>query len=193
MTRTLATGASGFIGRHVVERLLAAGEEVVTLSRSAGEAQQEHHGRWRHVAADVRDTEKVAGAMQGIERVIHLAAAVATRSPALSESINVGGTRVLAQAAADSLDQLGIPRRQPLRHVQVPRWVGWMVGGWGEIMTRGLGRRVFLNLDKIREGVGGSWICDGSRAAQELSFRPPVDLATRLLETTTDYQQSNWI
>ncbi len=353
VTRFLVTGANGFIGRHVVNSLLADGNEVVAMSRSQANA-SEQGGQLRKIAGDVRDASRVAEAMKSVDRVIHLAASVATRSFALSESINVEGTRVVASAAASlpdppsfvyvsslavagpipsdrsggkdagasvetgvtetdechpvshygrtklkaegvlhglagrlpitivrppcvigpgdrnllalyktvrsgwnivlsksfrysyisvtdlvpgilaacergvrletltaedrfgrgiyyltdpqavtfvelaemiaaSLDEFAISRRRPLRHVRIPRAAGWFAGGCGEIVMRGFGGRVFLNLDKVREGVGGSWVCNGSRAEQELSFRPSADLATRIIETTIDYHQSNWL
>jgi nucleoside-diphosphate-sugar epimerase len=99
----------------------------------------------------------------------------------------------LADMIAASMDEIGIARRRPLRHVRIPSTIGWLAGGCGEVMMRGFGKRVFLNFDKVREGVSGSWVCDGSRATQELSFAPAADLATRLVETAIDYQQSAWL
>lgn len=84
-------------------------------------------------------------------------------------------------------------QKDRVRHVRVPEMIGWMIGGYGEVMLRVLGRRVFLNLDKIREGVAGSWVCDGTRAAEELSFAPAADLATRIEQTTQSYRQAGWI
>jgi len=80
-----------------------------------------------------------------------------------------------------------------VRHVRVPEAIGWMIGGYGEILLRVLGQRVFLNLDKIREGVGGSWVCNGTRAATELSFAPAADLNARIEQTTQCYRQAGWI
>lgn len=83
--------------------------------------------------------------------------------------------------------------RDHIRHLQVPNMVGYAVGGYGDVMQRVFGKRMFLNSDKIREGLAGSWICDGTRAKQELSFQPGADLATRIQQTTLSYQQANWI
>ncbi|TWU03337.1 NAD-dependent epimerase/dehydratase family protein [Neorhodopirellula pilleata] len=84
-------------------------------------------------------------------------------------------------------------QKDRVRHVRVPKTIGWMIGGYGEVLLRVLGRRVFLNLDKIREGVGGSWVCDGTRAAKELSFAPAADLSTRIEQTTQSYRQAGWV
>ena len=45
------------------------------------------------------------------------------------------------------------------------------------------GRKVYLNLDKVREAAAGSWVCDDSKARDELGFRNPFDLATRIAQT----------
>lgn len=71
--KTAITGGSGFIGQYVVERLLAAGDEVTTLDLVPppdGAARPT-----RHVRGDVRDPAAVRDALAGADRVLHLAAA----------------------------------------------------------------------------------------------------------------------
>jgi dTDP-6-deoxy-L-talose 4-dehydrogenase (NAD+) len=54
LTRVLVTGASGFVGRHLVPQLLDRGHEVVALARDEGKARRfDWFGRVRFVAADV--------------------------------------------------------------------------------------------------------------------------------------------
>ncbi|MEM6778429.1 MAG: NAD(P)-dependent oxidoreductase [Planctomycetota bacterium] len=351
--RTLVTGAGGFIGRRLIAERLQAGDEVIGLDHFRSKT-PESVWQWFHefmprddsigwqsrlqlLPTDIRSQSDVRDAMKSVHQVFHLAAAVATRSQALSESINVDGTRVLARSAADqpqpptfvfasSLAAAG-PRSRPsvepdscrpvshygrtklaaelslaemagslpvtiarppcvfgpgdrnllalyqtvryrwnvvlsktdrysyisvvdlirglvaachrgrrlvpgefaidgtqqnvglyyltddhpvtfveladmiastinrdrVRHMQIPTFIGYAIGGVGEIVLRTTGRKMFLNLDKIREGVGGSWICRGQRAADELSFATSASLAQRVAETTDYYHGAGWL
>ena len=68
MSTVLVTGAAGLLGRFVVSELLAHGYAVRGLDRRAGEAAIEWH------VGDVCDPALVAGAMQGADAVLHIAA-----------------------------------------------------------------------------------------------------------------------
>jgi UDP-glucose 4-epimerase len=75
----LVTGAAGFIGSHLVDRLLAAGARVVgydNLSTGKPEflAQARSHPKFEFVEADVLDAQRLGAAMTGIDVVFHLAA-----------------------------------------------------------------------------------------------------------------------
>ena len=80
-----------------------------------------------------------------------------------------------------------------VRHIVMPKPLCWTVGAIGEAVLRLSGRKTFLNLDKIREGVAGSWVCDASRARAQLGFEPPYKLATRLEQTTEYYRSEGWL
>jgi dTDP-L-rhamnose 4-epimerase len=69
--RVLVTGGSGFIGRHVVERLLAGGADVRVLdTRPTAEPRADL------VVGDVTDSRLVSAAVVGVDAVCHLAARV---------------------------------------------------------------------------------------------------------------------
>lgn len=71
--RILVTGATGFLGMHLVPKLIAAGHQVRTLGRSQpGAALQGAE----HVRGDLKDRDSVRRALQGIEAVYHLAGLV---------------------------------------------------------------------------------------------------------------------
>ena len=111
----LVTGAAGFIGSHLVDRLLAEGREVVGLDnfdpfypasekRRNLEAARAHSG-FQLVQGDIRDAELVDGVM-GETRfgaVVHLAALAGVRPslerPAAYADVNVNGSAVLLEAA----------------------------------------------------------------------------------------------
>ena len=78
--RVLLTGGAGFIGSHVADALLARGHDVRVLDSLDS---QVHDGRPGYlsdivelVEGDVRDRDAVARSLEGIDRVVHLAAAV---------------------------------------------------------------------------------------------------------------------
>jgi UDP-glucose 4-epimerase len=73
------TGAAGFIGSNLVDRLLADGVSVVGCDNfSTGRAQflaaAQKHPQFRLVRVDLRDADHLAAAMQGCATVVHLAA-----------------------------------------------------------------------------------------------------------------------
>ena len=96
----LVTGATGLIGNNLVRHLLAAGEAVRVLSRSA--CSESLLGLdVEFLQGDVRDLASVEAAVRGTDCVIHAAAHVQvgwTQSE-LHRQINVEGTRLVAEAA----------------------------------------------------------------------------------------------
>lgn len=80
----LVTGATGFVGRRMVERLEAGGHRVRPFSRATG--------------GDVTDPAAVAAAVAGVDAIVHLVA-ILDGSTAALESVNSGGTANLVAAA----------------------------------------------------------------------------------------------
>lgn len=108
MTKVLITGGGGFIGRHVAEELLEAGHEVALYDAMI---EQVHAGTEvklpegaRLVRGDMREAEKLEGALQGCEAVLHLAAEVGVGQSMYEIARYVGandlGTAVLLEAVA---------------------------------------------------------------------------------------------
>ena len=69
--RALVTGGAGFIGSHLIDRLVARGDTVVALDNlSSGQLEfiQPHldSGAVTHIHADITDFEAVLSAMQGM-------------------------------------------------------------------------------------------------------------------------------
>jgi GDP-4-dehydro-6-deoxy-D-mannose reductase len=105
--RVLVTGADGFVGRHVVERLVETGHEVTAACRPGGEQVQGVSIRWKQ-AARVVPFELTASATireavrSAPEAVIHLAAVASVREarddPGRAWVINAAGTARLVDA-----------------------------------------------------------------------------------------------
>lgn len=72
--RCVVTGASGYLGRHLVLALLKCGLSVVGFSRRPHPELQGLPGDYTHVAGDIRDAAAVEGALRGACTVFHTAA-----------------------------------------------------------------------------------------------------------------------
>lgn len=103
--RVLVAGASGFVGRHLVPRLIGRGHEVRGLSRrrpSGGPLAGAGVEWW---ACDVTDTRELIGAAEDCDRVIHLAGSwVPPRREGggREEEVHYEGTRNLLREALDA-------------------------------------------------------------------------------------------
>jgi UDP-glucose 4-epimerase len=79
LRRALVTGAAGFVGSSLVDRLLAAGVSVVgydnfSTGQTAFITDAKRHPDFSLVEADVLDQKQLAAAMRGCDTVFHLAA-----------------------------------------------------------------------------------------------------------------------
>jgi UDP-N-acetylglucosamine/UDP-N-acetyl-alpha-D-glucosaminouronate 4-epimerase len=106
--RYLVTGGAGFIGSHIAEALLDAGESVCIFDNLATGRETNLaalKGRARFIRGDLRDLASVRAAVQGVEVIFHQGAlASVPRSiadPIGSLETNVNGTQNVLLAARD--------------------------------------------------------------------------------------------
>ena len=104
MSKVLVTGGAGFIGSHVVDSLLAAGDEPVVLDNMASGDRKNLPDGVDLVEMDIADVA-VVEAIAGLrpEAVIHAAAqvsvAVSMQDPHLDLAVNVQGTANVLEGA----------------------------------------------------------------------------------------------
>ena len=100
--RVLVTGATGFVGSHLVEALRRRGHEVTGLARSPRKAEALTSQGARVVAGDLYDAAALDRAAAGQDIVYHVAGVVAARDEAEFLRANRDGTRNILDAAERS-------------------------------------------------------------------------------------------
>ena len=128
------TGGAGFIGSHVVDRLVHAGHDVIVLDNfSTGRARNLSHSEgqpnFQLVRADIRSIPRsFMKRVRRVDRVVHLAAFTSVqqsiRDPVFTTEVNVVGTLNVLEAAkalkaerlvfASSAAVYGTPRAFPI-------------------------------------------------------------------------------
>src|SRR5512142_1505364 len=97
--RALVTGATGFVGSHVVDALAARGDAVTVLARSAERAAPLARFGVTVALGTLDDRAALAAALRGVDVVFHLAGLTAAATPAEYLRVNAEGTRRLLEAA----------------------------------------------------------------------------------------------
>src|ERR1017187_4971315 len=98
--RVLVTGATGFIGRHAVRALAAAGHAVVALVRATSD--RAGLGEVEFAVGDLSDTASLRSACRGVDVVVHAAAIVRGHGRWADFQAGVDGTRNLLGAMRDA-------------------------------------------------------------------------------------------
>ena len=105
--RVFITGGAGFIGSHLADHYVAAGDEVTILDNfSTGSKTNIAHleGKLTTVDGDIRNIEIVESLTKDADLVLHMAAALGVNtileSPLESMSTNITGSEVVLNAAA---------------------------------------------------------------------------------------------
>jgi nucleoside-diphosphate-sugar epimerase len=96
----LVTGATGFIGRHVVDQMLLAGNAVRILTRGDRPIPQSWLDQIEVVHGELNDSKALQKAVSGCEYVFHLAAEL--RDHTKMDRVNIEGTRCLLEMCNQS-------------------------------------------------------------------------------------------
>ena len=121
MSKVLITGATGFIGNHVTRMCLEQGDEVRVMVMPGEDRSPLEGMDVEFVEGNLLDPDSLARAVQGVQKLYHLAAlfAIWTRDPDLHYKINVEGAGAMMRAAqaadlekvvyTSSIAAIGIP------------------------------------------------------------------------------------
>ncbi|MAU10209.1 MAG: epimerase [Anaerolineaceae bacterium] len=136
MARYLITGGAGFLGINLVRYLLDRGHEVVSIDFAPFDYPEED--QINAILGDIRDRDAVEKSMEGVDVVVHTAAALPLYPPEEIYSTDIEGTRIVLETALkhgverfiqiSSTAVYGIPDHHPL--YETDQLIG--VGPYGE-------------------------------------------------------------
>jgi uncharacterized protein YbjT (DUF2867 family) len=128
--KVFLTGATGFVGKHMLERLLAEGHAVRALVRDPQKVNLAEHGKVDLVAGDVVEGTRLDAGMQGCDAVIHLVGIIVEKGANTFERVHHLGTRNVVEAAKRTgikrfvqMSALGV-RSDGVAPYQITKWKG---------------------------------------------------------------------
>jgi len=110
-SRALVTGGAGFIGSHIVDKLLKEGYEVTVIDNlSTGKSENlsryQSNKEFHFIQGDIRNFNLIKEAVKGVDAVFHEAAVVSVplsvEDPIGTNDVNVGGTLNILKACLNS-------------------------------------------------------------------------------------------
>ena len=104
MAKTLVTGATGLLGSHLVRALADRGDDLRLLIRRESDTAALEGVDFERVTGDITDRRAVRRAVDGVERVFHVAAMSSLQPDDADRvfEVNVGGTRLIAAEALEA-------------------------------------------------------------------------------------------
>lgn len=124
------TGATGFVGGHVLKRLLAEGHSVRALVRDPAKSQLQPGNQLELVQGDVAEASGVDEGMKNCDAVIHLVGIIVESGKNTFERVHHLGTRNVVEAARRNgisrfihMSALGV-RADGVSEYQTSKWKG---------------------------------------------------------------------
>lgn len=124
------TGATGFVGRHLLKRLVADGHSVRALVRFPPKTRSSDSDRIEFVYGDVVNGSGLDDGMKGCDAVIHLVGIIVETGKATFERVHHLGTRNVVDAARRNrishfiqMSALGV-RADGVSEYQTSKWKG---------------------------------------------------------------------
>jgi nucleoside-diphosphate-sugar epimerase len=105
--KAFVTGATGFVGSHLAEALVARGDTVVALARRPDQHEALKQIGVTPASGTLENPRALAAALDGAEIVYHVAGATSARNEAEFFAVNEGGTRHLLDAVRAGVPSLG--------------------------------------------------------------------------------------
>jgi len=95
------TGASGFVGRHLAQRLSQSGYELSLIARGVDQrsGSMHHLARATHLQGSVTSLRQLQEAFRGADVVVHCAGINCERGEQTYQAVHVDGTRKVVEAA----------------------------------------------------------------------------------------------
>jgi UDP-glucose 4-epimerase len=133
--RCLVTGGAGFIGSHLVDKLIDIGYQVTIIDNLYTGSPANVNSAANFVQGDIRDTDLVQKLMREVDVCFHLAAItsvmVSNQEWSMSNEVNLGGTIKIFEASrklarsipiiyASSAAVYGNNQNMPLRESELP-------------------------------------------------------------------------
>lgn len=174
--KLFVTGATGYIGRVVTERLHAAGHRVIGLARSEESAQKLKSLGAEAVRGDLRDGAALESAAQNADGAIHLAMEMTAEAPALDRDaidailaglgssgkpfVYTSGVWVMGSTGGHTVDENTPVNPTPL--------VAWRPAHERFVLTASGVRGVVIRPAMVYGrggGIVGTWVGDGRKGA----------------------------
>ena len=106
MAKYLVSGGAGFIGSHLVDKLVEQNHEVIVIDNLSAGKKENLNSKADFYQLDIRDLDKIRPVFRGVDCVFHLAAiprvSVSVEDPAGTSEVNILGAINVFTAAADS-------------------------------------------------------------------------------------------
>lgn len=108
------------------------------------------------------------------------------------------GVYYAADAQCPTWTELGVIlasalSKPPPKMLPVPRWMSFTAAAVSEGIARMKNQPTVISLDKRKEGMAGSWVCDPSKLVKSLGFAPRAALRERLRQTGAWYRTEGLI